>query len=405
MDSGSNQDIRGVWGSSASDVFAVGNGGTILHYDGNEWSPMVSGTSANLLYVWGTSPSDVFVTGASGTILHYDGTNWNSMSSGTTVGLWSIWGDSSSNVYIVGDAGSVLLYDGSVWTSIVSGTNTYFRGIWGSSASDIIAVGHSSGGQGLYYDGNSWQSISIGGGNLNDVWGTITEKFAVGYGTIAHFDGSTWTSMSSGTSQDIRNVWGQTSTDIFAVGAGGVILHYNGSAWANINSGTSLEIFSLWGSPDNQIYAVGASGTILHFDASTSTPSVMTELGVEMDYITPDIATNELVEVRVRTLPGATVFMQLVNPVTGTRSAWPKLADGGKIKIADADGICTWSWTLFESVAKGEGRLHFLATHNTDPAYTGQWKSNMTQQQMENFALNDDTILVTMAWQVVKSDY
>ncbi len=32
--------LSGVWGSSSSDVFAVGAGNTILHYDGREWSPM-----------------------------------------------------------------------------------------------------------------------------------------------------------------------------------------------------------------------------------------------------------------------------------------------------------------------------------------------------------------------------
>ncbi|MCJ7744191.1 MAG: hypothetical protein MUO99_06480, partial [Dehalococcoidales bacterium] len=29
--------LFGVWGSSASDVFAVGGVGTILHYDGKSW--------------------------------------------------------------------------------------------------------------------------------------------------------------------------------------------------------------------------------------------------------------------------------------------------------------------------------------------------------------------------------
>ena len=35
MDSGTTNLLRDVWGSSATDVFAVGWGGTILHYDGN----------------------------------------------------------------------------------------------------------------------------------------------------------------------------------------------------------------------------------------------------------------------------------------------------------------------------------------------------------------------------------
>lgn len=33
-------DLTGVWGTSSSDLFAVGSGGTVLHYDGSAWSDM-----------------------------------------------------------------------------------------------------------------------------------------------------------------------------------------------------------------------------------------------------------------------------------------------------------------------------------------------------------------------------
>ena len=55
--------LSAVWGSSGSDVFAVGGGGTILHYDGSSWSGMSSGTSNGLAGVWGSSGSDVFAVG------------------------------------------------------------------------------------------------------------------------------------------------------------------------------------------------------------------------------------------------------------------------------------------------------------------------------------------------------
>ena len=63
--------LLGAWGSSLSDVFAVGYGGTVLHYNGSAWGPMASGTTNQLLGVWGSSPSDVFAVGNWGTILHY----------------------------------------------------------------------------------------------------------------------------------------------------------------------------------------------------------------------------------------------------------------------------------------------------------------------------------------------
>ena len=43
MDTGVTNALNGVWGSSATDVFAVGTLGTILHYDGktkSAWTAM-----------------------------------------------------------------------------------------------------------------------------------------------------------------------------------------------------------------------------------------------------------------------------------------------------------------------------------------------------------------------------
>ena len=68
MASGTPNDLRGVWGDSASDVFAVGHDGTIIHYDGSAWAPMISNTTEDLNGVWETS-SVAFAVGDNGTIL------------------------------------------------------------------------------------------------------------------------------------------------------------------------------------------------------------------------------------------------------------------------------------------------------------------------------------------------
>ncbi len=64
--------LSAVWGSSASDLFAVG--ASVAHYDGIAWSEMANDAlSAGLADVWGNSSADVFAVGADGTILHYGG--------------------------------------------------------------------------------------------------------------------------------------------------------------------------------------------------------------------------------------------------------------------------------------------------------------------------------------------
>ena len=57
-----------VWGRTRDDVFAVGERGAILHFDGTAWHAERSGTEDDLAAVAGTA-DQVFAVGAGGTIL------------------------------------------------------------------------------------------------------------------------------------------------------------------------------------------------------------------------------------------------------------------------------------------------------------------------------------------------
>jgi len=59
-----------VWGHNDQDVFAVDNTGAIVRYDGAGWQPMASGTDRDLRGVWGNG-GETFAVGGYGVILHY----------------------------------------------------------------------------------------------------------------------------------------------------------------------------------------------------------------------------------------------------------------------------------------------------------------------------------------------
>jgi hypothetical protein len=65
-----------VWVAAPDDVFAVGDGGVILHRDATGWSSMTSPTTRPLYGVKGTSGHDVFAVGYGNVLLHYDGARW-----------------------------------------------------------------------------------------------------------------------------------------------------------------------------------------------------------------------------------------------------------------------------------------------------------------------------------------
>lgn len=176
--------LAGIWGSSPTDVFAVGRWGTILHFDGQQWSQQASGTTETLWDVWGTSSGNVFAVGSGGTILHYDGTSWSPQASGTSAFLRGIWASSETNAFAVGEgstggATTVLAYDGSSWSVANNGFTalTTLLGVWGRSPTDVYAVGN-----GIWrYDGSSWNSEAQPSAGLWGIWGSDTETYAVGF--------------------------------------------------------------------------------------------------------------------------------------------------------------------------------------------------------------------------------
>ena len=236
--------LASVWGSSASDVWAVGLAGTVLHWNGSTWSgtPNVvaspdSGAPVDLTSVWGSSSTDVWAVGDLGTIAHWDGTAWSPSPSGTTLDLAAVWGSSSTDVWAVGAEGMVLHWTGTSWSGSqvgFFGSNLY--AVWGVSASDVWAVGDS--------------------------------------GTFEHWNGSHWDDLSGayelpqGAQPDsFVGVWGSSSTDVWAVGAGGSIVHWAGAAWA-IQQGPSFSggfspFDGIWGSGTDDVWAVGSNDATL----------------------------------------------------------------------------------------------------------------------------------------------
>uniref|UniRef100_A0A832DEN6 Glucosyl transferase n=1 Tax=Ignavibacterium album TaxID=591197 RepID=A0A832DEN6_9BACT len=55
--------VNKLWGSSSSDLYAVGNNGNIAHWDGVSWRKIESGTTIDLLDVWGSPNGTVWACG------------------------------------------------------------------------------------------------------------------------------------------------------------------------------------------------------------------------------------------------------------------------------------------------------------------------------------------------------
>ncbi len=130
-DTGTHLPLWGVWAAAADDVWAVGGDAAqttdpepaLLRWDGEAWSPValpeVDRGLPALFKVWGSSASNVFAVGSNGVALRYDGSAWTQTLTGSGRDLISLWGRAADEIVAVGgrDVGVVARWDGAGWTS------------------------------------------------------------------------------------------------------------------------------------------------------------------------------------------------------------------------------------------------------------------------------------------------
>ncbi len=117
--------VFGVWGASPDAVWAVGGfagrDGFVWRYDGASWTEIdlpddlprsASGEIPSLFKVWGRAADDVWVVGGLGTVLHYDGDDWTVVPSGTDEALFTVIGDADEVIAVGGGAQGVVIRGG-----------------------------------------------------------------------------------------------------------------------------------------------------------------------------------------------------------------------------------------------------------------------------------------------------
>jgi len=158
-----------VFGLSETDVWAVGEQGTVAHFDGNQLALSSTPTTLTLYGVWGAAANDVWAVGgkpgSSSVALHFDGAQWTvqpPLVAGPTGAFFKVWGSAANDVFICGEGGLVLHFDGSSWTSQPTGlpqSTTLFT-IAGRARDDVYAVGGLGLAAAVHYDGHSWSALS-----------------------------------------------------------------------------------------------------------------------------------------------------------------------------------------------------------------------------------------------------
>ncbi|MBN1205570.1 MAG: hypothetical protein JXB05_11680 [Myxococcaceae bacterium] len=300
------QELYGVWGSSGTDVWAVGAGGTILHWDGEEWTPFSSPTDRDLRAISGSGPDNIFAVGGREgdplpTIVQWDGTVWKparwSESAREDGPDWGhtrgtprvlravhVWpqGAYANGIMQGGLRGGRVEWNGSEWRAYGFYMGNMVNGIGGFGDYVVWEVG--PGGQIVRREGTaSWNEntgsprpvntttelFGVWAATPEDVWTVGEQPFfsdghATLWGAIAHRDAVGWSSEQRADWPLFRAVWGASATDVWAVGLGG-LAHWDGGAWTPLLS-EKLTANAIWGASATDAWMVGPGGRVLHLE-------------------------------------------------------------------------------------------------------------------------------------------
>ena len=269
-----NQQLNGVAAISPSDAWAVGfmnnsqwasNRTLIVHWDGTSWtrvpSPNPTSGEDELWGVWASSASDVWAVGTYSTAnggantfaTHFNGSSWTVVPTPNAApynNLHRVFGSSSTDVWAVGTAyiggepaPVTLHWNGSSWKLVPSPDlgESYIRGGWASAATDAWIVGEWDGPAPNYtphqlvyhWNGSSWKSVLSPSNAAYELYGVTarspSDAWIAGVNSgssnrrtlIEHWDGTSWTLVSS------PNMNSTSSSDLYAIA-----MLPTGPAWA-----------------------------------------------------------------------------------------------------------------------------------------------------------------------------
>ena len=291
-----NTPLFAIAGTSDGLAWAVGDRGTVLHFNGTDWIGEATNTRAHLRSVVVLEDGRVLASGGDGTVLMRDETgHWQALdcpvSSNFTASI--VLGNNqvvlAGGRYFVdanGFRGDLVRWDGKGFERLFPEAEfSRFRAV-GQTGQGLLAIG--DGGQIHLIRDNRVDRLQSGTGH--DLLGLVDlpsgEALAVGdFGTVLVGDSDAlscfapavvtgqettqWRRMDSGTDRQLWGMWCDPSENaLYACGEEGTVLVHDRGKWEALPPAGELGIHALARAPDGGLLAAGQLGEIHHFDGT-----------------------------------------------------------------------------------------------------------------------------------------
>ncbi|HWP38462.1 MAG TPA: hypothetical protein VNL18_13010 [Gemmatimonadales bacterium] len=167
-------DLFGVGGTGPTDVYAVGRGGTVIHYDGVTATQMTTPTTCTYRGVWARAANDVYVVGrcAAGfgsRLLRYNGSSWSVVAAPPDAGFWNLHGNADYVFIAAGDRFYRWAPTTGLELAATFSPSVVLRAV-AAEGSDVVAVGQDGTNGVMFLSSDNGQTWTTGSTPV-DYWG------------------------------------------------------------------------------------------------------------------------------------------------------------------------------------------------------------------------------------------
>lgn len=307
--------VRAVWGASPTDVWALADAATTLHYDGSAWQlgmlpdecvhPFLCQPSA----LFGTASNDVWAATTRG-VFHWNGTRWSASLPGIDalaiggLGANDVWvydfthqqpvhwdgaawiaraqpvagwrtiafGGSGGTLWNVSNQGGLAKWNGTGWDMVDGGTHPAAAGV-------VIDATHIALSSGAFWNGTGWtvhappidaSYEAIAASSLDDVWIAGIPR---GVPHRFHWNGTSWEAPETPADLGLPlGMWIDGNGHVWAGQSNAEIRVFHDGAWESKVKGDNF-VDIAWGTADDDIWAIANASLnrALHWNGSTWT--------------------------------------------------------------------------------------------------------------------------------------
>lgn len=307
--------VRAIWGASPSDVWALADSATTLHYDGSAWqlgtlpaecmrpfacqpyalfgtaSNDVWGATSGGVYRWdgarwsaslldvdplaigGTGASDIWVFDSKHQkAVHWDGAAWTPNAQPAAGWRTLAFGGSDGTLWNVSNQGGLAKWTGTGWGVVDAGTHPAEAGV-------VIDASHIALNTGAFWNGTAWTVHpppaqtsfgAIAATSLDNVW---VSGIPQGIPHRFHWNGTSWEAPETPADLGLPlGMWIDGDGRVWAGQSNAEIRVFHDGAWESKVMGDNF-VDTAWGTADDDIWAIATSplNRALHWNGSTWT--------------------------------------------------------------------------------------------------------------------------------------